>query len=105
MAIALRNFEVSNDTKTSLCFIMTHPPCLRLCPACPGNPRNRIEGESQLEGNGHTVCLEMARGTEMETDVKSKILRGLRAVVVCTFVGVLSTAAFSEFKPTAGERA
>ena len=25
---------------------MTRPPCLRLCPAYPGNPRNRIEGES-----------------------------------------------------------
>jgi hypothetical protein len=46
-----------------------------------------------------------ARGTEMETDMRSKFLRGLRAVVVCTFFGVLSTAAFSEFKPTAGERA
>ena len=46
-----------------------------------------------------------ARGTETETDVKSKILRGLRAVVVCTFFGILSTAAFSQFKPTAGERA
>src|SRR5271166_1673283 len=29
---------------------MTHPPCLRLCPAFPGNPRNRIEGESPREG-------------------------------------------------------
>src|SRR5947207_601406 len=29
---------------------MTHPPCLRLCPAYPGNPRFRIEGESPLQG-------------------------------------------------------
>ena len=34
---------------------MTHPPCLRLCPAHPGNPRNNIEGESPLVGKGHTV--------------------------------------------------
>src|SRR5713101_7514014 len=34
---------------------MTHPPCLRLCPANPGNPRNRIEGESPLQGKGHTA--------------------------------------------------
>src|ERR1700737_4392914 len=34
---------------------MTHPPCLRLCPAYPGNPRYRIEGESPLQGKGHTV--------------------------------------------------
>src|ERR1700737_2318617 len=34
---------------------MTHPPCLRLCPAYPGNPRKRIEGESPLQGEGHTV--------------------------------------------------
>src|SRR6266700_1689487 len=25
---------------------MTRPPCVRLCPAYPGNPRMRIEGES-----------------------------------------------------------
>src|SRR5260221_8876224 len=25
---------------------MTRPPCVRLCPAYPGNPRTRIEGES-----------------------------------------------------------
>jgi hypothetical protein len=25
---------------------MTRPPCVRLCPAHPGNPRTRIEGES-----------------------------------------------------------
>src|SRR5712672_544736 len=34
---------------------MTHPPCLRLCPAYPGNPRNRIEGESPHQEKGHTV--------------------------------------------------
>src|SRR5208282_1894472 len=34
---------------------MTHPPCLRLCPAYPGNPRNRIEGESPQLRKGHTV--------------------------------------------------
>src|SRR6516165_6253697 len=34
---------------------MTHPPCLRLCPAHPGNPRSNIEGESPLAGKGHTV--------------------------------------------------
>jgi hypothetical protein len=28
---------------------------LRLCPAYPGNPRERIEGESPLQGKGHTV--------------------------------------------------
>jgi hypothetical protein len=37
--------------------------------------------------------------------IRSKILRVLRAVVVCASFGVLSTVAFSEFKPTAGERA
>src|SRR5262249_32064737 len=31
---------------------MTHPPCLRLCPAHPGNPRSNIEGESPLAGKG-----------------------------------------------------
>jgi hypothetical protein len=31
---------------------------LRLCPAYPGNPRNRIEGESPLLGKGHTVLGE-----------------------------------------------
>src|SRR5712672_3062057 len=34
---------------------MAHPPCLRLCPAYPGNPRNRIEGESPHQEKGHTV--------------------------------------------------
>src|SRR5262249_33309653 len=29
---------------------MTHPPCLRLCPAHPGNPCSNIEGESPLAG-------------------------------------------------------
>ena len=33
-----------------------HPPCLRLCPAYPGNPRSRIEGESPPDGKGHTAC-------------------------------------------------
>src|SRR5260370_31895683 len=42
--------------KASLEWTMTHPPCLRLCPANPGNPRNRIEGESPLQGKGHTAC-------------------------------------------------
>jgi hypothetical protein len=28
---------------------------LRLCPAYPGNPRSNIEGESPLQGMGHTV--------------------------------------------------
>src|SRR5712692_1260419 len=34
---------------------MTRPPCVRLCPAYPGNPRKRIEGESPPQGKGHTV--------------------------------------------------
>src|SRR5712664_1708529 len=34
---------------------MTRPPCVRLCPAYPGNPRNRIEGESPPQEKGHTV--------------------------------------------------
>src|SRR5829696_5819543 len=29
---------------------MTRPPCVRLYPACPGNPRLRIEGESPQSG-------------------------------------------------------
>jgi hypothetical protein len=29
---------------------------LRLCPAYPGNPRSRIEGESPPDGKGHTAC-------------------------------------------------
>jgi hypothetical protein len=54
----------------------------------------------------HSAMLSRARlGPRWRLTVKSKILRGLRAVVVCTFFGVLSTAAFPEFKPTAGERA
>jgi hypothetical protein len=28
---------------------------MRLCPAHPGNPRTRIEGESPPQGKGHTV--------------------------------------------------
>src|SRR5215471_5484441 len=35
---------------------MTRPPCVRLCPAYPGNPRSRIEGESPPDGKGHTAC-------------------------------------------------
>ena len=37
--------------------IMLHdsPPCVRLYPACPGNPRHHIEGESPSHGKGHTV--------------------------------------------------
>ena len=31
------------------------PPCVRLYPACPGNPRHHIEGESPSHGKGHTV--------------------------------------------------
>src|SRR5262245_60612024 len=42
---------------------MTHPPCLRLCPAYPGNPRYRIEGESPPQGMGHTVYLRQFRGS------------------------------------------
>src|SRR5215510_4298475 len=38
---------------------MTHPPCLRLCPAHPGNPRSNIEGESPLAGKG--IQSEMLR--------------------------------------------
>src|ERR1700758_4408053 len=34
---------------------MTRPPCVRLCPAYPGNPRTRIEGESPPQEKGHTV--------------------------------------------------
>src|SRR5213593_4315811 len=34
---------------------MTRPPCLRLCPVDPDNPRDNIEGESPLQGKGHTV--------------------------------------------------
>ena len=37
----------------------------------------------------------------METDMTQII----RSIVVCAFFGVLPTAAFSESKPTAGERA
>src|SRR4051794_19361303 len=36
---------------------MTRPPCVRLCPAYPGNPRTRIEGESPPQEKGHTVFL------------------------------------------------
>jgi hypothetical protein len=39
---------------------MTHPPCLRLRPAYPGNPRNRIEGESPQLRKGHTVFASLA---------------------------------------------
>src|SRR3974390_31105 len=55
IATELRSFEVSRPTKASLRSLMTHPPCLRLCPANPGNPRGRTEGESPLQGKGHTV--------------------------------------------------
>jgi hypothetical protein len=34
---------------------------LSLCPAYPGNPRNRIEGESPLQGKGHTVFIVLWR--------------------------------------------
>src|SRR5437879_4404499 len=34
---------------------MTRPPCVRLCPAYPGNPRSRSEGESPPQEKGHTV--------------------------------------------------
>src|SRR5262249_23579111 len=37
-----------------------HPPCLRLCPAHPGNPRRNIEGESPHLWKGHTVCIPTA---------------------------------------------
>src|SRR5208283_2462539 len=39
---------------------MTPPPCLSLCPAYPGNPRNRIEGESPQLRKGHTVFALLA---------------------------------------------
>src|SRR6516164_11186695 len=57
IATALRNFDVSKATKASIILAMTHPPCLRLCPAYPGNPRSRIEGESPPDGKGHTACV------------------------------------------------
>src|SRR5580704_3918430 len=34
--------------KARICWSTTRPPCLRLCPANPGNPRRNIEGESPL---------------------------------------------------------
>src|SRR6266705_88741 len=45
---------------------MTRPPCLRLCPASPGNPRDNIEGESPLQRKGHTFFIadSAAAGTE-----------------------------------------
>ena len=33
------------------------PPCLRLCPAHPGNPRSNIEGESPLAGIPRAMLL------------------------------------------------
>src|SRR5713226_5482829 len=39
---------------------MTRPPCVRLCPANPGNPRTRIEGESPPQEKGHTVFAALA---------------------------------------------
>src|SRR5258707_6941509 len=54
-ATALRNFDVSIPTKARLCWSTTRPPCLRLCPANPGNPRRNIEGESPLEGRTYSL--------------------------------------------------
>jgi hypothetical protein len=42
----LRDFDVSIPMKSSLRCPTTRPPCMRLCPAYPGNPRRYIEGES-----------------------------------------------------------
>src|SRR5208283_5183984 len=41
---------------------MTPPPCLSLCPAYPGNPRNRIEGESPQLRKGHTLLVALLLG-------------------------------------------
>jgi transposase len=35
---------LSIPTKARLCWSATRPPCLRLCPANPGNPRRNIRG-------------------------------------------------------------
>src|SRR6266481_6631275 len=55
-ATALRNFDVSIPTKARLCWSTTRPPCLRLCPANPGNPRRNIEGESPLQGRTYSLA-------------------------------------------------
>src|SRR5882762_2210110 len=52
---ALRNFDVSIPTKARLCWSMTRPPYLRLCPANPGNPRRNIEGKSPLQGRTYSL--------------------------------------------------
>src|ERR1700704_6767775 len=62
MATALRNFEVSRPTNTSLQSVMTRPPCLRLYPAYPGNPRSSIEGESPRSGKDIRSALMRATG-------------------------------------------
>src|ERR1700722_55342 len=41
---------------------MTRPPCVRLYPAYPGNPRLRIEGESPQSGKDIRASLIRATG-------------------------------------------
>jgi tRNA(adenine34) deaminase len=52
---------------------------LRLCPAYPGNPRNRIEGESPLQGKGHTVCyaIRESRIGKVVFGLRSPLMGGL----------------------------
>src|SRR5216110_568570 len=42
---------------------MTRPPCVRLCPAYPGNPRTRIEGESPPFRKGTYGLMSCWRGS------------------------------------------
>src|SRR5207253_332202 len=56
---------------------MTRPPCVRLCPAYPGNPRTRIEGESPpfRKGTYGLRCRRLGDGLEGWAS-GSVILRG-----------------------------
>src|SRR5205814_982704 len=62
---------------------MTRPPCVRLCPAYPGNPRTRIEGESPPLCKG-TYGLRSIREADASRRMAAKhgpgaILRDARA--------------------------
>src|SRR5947207_5975823 len=83
---------------------MTRPPCVRLCPAYPGNPRTRIEGESPplckgtyglrsalsrarvSRDNGEAVARGWPRGPWFETPRESAAPHHEGSFVACRFI-------------------
>jgi len=54
-ATAMRDFETSMPTKTSLSSSRARPPCVKALPGLPGNPPNAHRGRAAASPQGHTV--------------------------------------------------